>query len=394
MPQPARVLYIGDVPVENTVAGAVQMYRLLKNHPPDHLRIIESGILRSAWPGPRLPGVRYDRMNMGWPRLLRTRFCTAYATSLFLTARLRGRLLCRSVRDWKPQAVLSVVHGITWLTAAAAAQRLSIPLHLIIHDDPLNNMWLPSGFLNQAERAIGRVYRQAATRLCVSPAMADLYKTRFGAKCTVLYPVRDPDAQAFDQPPERLRQSARPLVFAYAGSVSNAAYSTALTMLADVLEPLGHRMLLFSNWGSETLRNLRLDRAHVTVKEPAKPGHLVTDLREQADVLFVPMSFEPGDAVHVQTSFPSKLTDYTAAGLPLLIWGPPNCSAVKWATDNPGVAEIVVELNTDSLKQAIGKLTRDPQHLWSMGHAALSAGNKYFSPAAADRTFSQALGVQ
>jgi len=184
------------------------------------------------------------------------------------------------------------------------------------------------------------------------------------------------------------------LTFAYAGSVANAAYSNALTLLADVLEPLGHRMLLFSTWGQDTIRNLRLNRSHITVKPPAKPGSLVTDLRDQADVLFVPMSFEPGDALHVQTSFPSKLTDYTAAGLPLLIRGPRNCSPIKWATDNPGVAEIAVDLNMDSLKQAIENLTRDPQHLWSMGNAALLAGNKYFSHTAAEKAFAPVLRVQ
>jgi hypothetical protein len=299
--------------------------------------------------------------------------------------------ICRSVKDWNPQAVLTVAHGYSWMTAAVVADRLGIPLHLIVHDNPVASMSLPSGLTRRAELEFARIYRQAVTRLCVSPAMADAYRSQFGVESLVLYPVRDSSTPAFENPPSRLLEIGRPLTFAYAGSVSTTACSNALTALADALEPLGHRMLLFSKWGPEAIQRFRLDRPHVTIVPPAAAGCLIPQLREQADVMFVPMSFEPQEAADVQISFPSKLTDYTATGLPLLIWGPPYCSAIRWFLENPGVGEIATESTLQSLTKSIQKIGTDPSLRWKQGSAALAAGSKYFSAGEAQKVFGQVL---
>src|SRR6185436_15691424 len=82
---------------------------------------------------------------------------------------------------------------------------------------------------------------------------------------------------------------------------------------------------------------------------------LVQHLRDNADVLVVPMSFHGHDA-NMRLSFPSKLTDYTAAGLPILICGPEYCSAVRWARENAPVAEVVTSPSPELLGEAIGRL--------------------------------------
>jgi hypothetical protein len=63
------------------------------------------------------------------------------------------------------------------------------------------------------------------------------------------------------------------------------------------------------------------------------------------------MSFNAVDRANMEISFPSKLTDYTAVGLPLLIYGPHYCSAVQWARENPGVAEVVTADNAETLER-------------------------------------------
>ena len=42
-------------------------------------------------------------------------------------------------------------------------------------------------------------------------------------------------------------------------------------------------------------------------------------------------------------SFPSKLADYTATGVPLLVMGAVYSSAVRWAREFDGAAAVVVE---------------------------------------------------
>ena len=45
----------------------------------------------------------------------------------------------------------------------------------------------------------------------------------------------------------------------------------------------------------------------------------------------VVMSFAPPHRRRMTTSFPSKMIDAMQLGLPVVIWGPEYCSAVKWA---------------------------------------------------------------
>jgi hypothetical protein len=105
----------------------------------------------------------------------------------------------------------------------------------------------------------------------------------------------------------------------------------------------------------------------------------------------VPMSFEESDRANMQMAFPSKLADYTATGLPLLIYGPAYCSAVAWARENPGVAE-VVEAEAQ-LASAVARLATDPTRRIAVGTHALNAGRKYFSHDRTQRTFYAALRV-
>ncbi len=81
--------------------------------------------------------------------------------------------------------------------------------------------------------------------------------------------------------------------------------------------------------------------------------------------------------------FPSKLTDYSAAALPILIHGPPWASAVQWALQEPDGALLVQETDPEPLKSALSKILRDPQFRLRLAQGAAAAGRKYFSAEAA-----------
>jgi glycosyltransferase involved in cell wall biosynthesis len=112
-------------------------------------------------------------------------------------------------------------------------------------------------------------------------------------------------------------------------------------------------------------------------------------LRDESDALFVPMSFDASDRMNMEMAFPSKLADCTATGLPLLIYGPSYCSAVVWAGENQGVAEVVEsELQ---LGDAVNRLANDPAHRVSLGRRALDVGREYFTHDRVQEVFSAAL---
>ena len=118
---------------------------------------------------------------------------------------------------------------------------------------------------------------------------------------------------------------------------------------------------------------------------------LVFRLRDEADFLFVPMAFEKGNYDNnMRLSFPSKLTDYTLTGLPLSIWGPENCSAVRWAILHSPIAEVVCSENESALDSSLRRLSL-VEHRLTLGANAQAVGDNLFSHASAVKTFYEFL---
>jgi hypothetical protein len=157
------------------------------------------------------------------------------------------------------------------------------------------------------------------------------------------------------------------------------------------LKPVRGRLLIFGPLTSDEAQRYALDHPNTEVCGLLSPTDLLTRLREEADALFVPMSFDPSDRTNMEMAFPSKLADGTAAGLPLLIYGPPYCSAVSWARENPGVAEVVEA--EDALCNAIYGLGKDPDRRIALARRALEVGRQYFTHERVQQVFHQAISV-
>ena len=119
----------------------------------------------------------------------------------------------------------------------------------------------------------------------------------------------------------------------------------------------------------------------------------MTQLRKEAHGLFVPMSFDAADRTNMELAFPSKLADYTSVGLPLLIYGPPYCSAVAWARANACVGEVVTTDEGVDLSQALERLARDPLWRVELGRRAIEVGRQHFAHEAVQKIFDRAVSL-
>ena len=383
-----RLLYLGDVPVESSYHGSTLLYRLLQGYPADRLRIVE-GNLFPARTDRRLRGVTHHTLHVGTSRALNTRFHDSYSGWLSIGARRRAAKVRPLLGTFAPDAVLTVAHGYSWVTAAKFAKDARIPLHLILHDDwpRVVAPWLrPS-----VERAFTGVYRQAATRLCTSPFMEEEYQRRYGVRGTVLLPYRAADAPVFDGIAERLSRPSRTPAFVFAGTINSAGYAQLLRDVATRIAAHQGELLIFGPINAAQAAAWGLDLPNITLGGLLKSDELLRRLRADADVLFVPMSFAAADHDNMRMGFPSKLTDYTAVGLPLLITGPADCSAVRWANEHPGVAEVVTAPDADALAPAIDRLCGDSSHRIALARMAQQVGNHDFSAATAAAIFHSAL---
>ena len=95
-----------------------------------------------------------------------------------------------------------------------------------------------------------------------------------------------------------------------------------LGSVARVLQPSGGRVVVFGPVTAEQVAAAGITEPNICLQGLVDPSDLAVRLRAEADVLLVPMPFAANDAANSRIAFPSKLADYTAVGLPLLILRP------------------------------------------------------------------------
>jgi glycosyltransferase involved in cell wall biosynthesis len=387
-----RLLYLADVPVEASVYGSILLYRVLEDYPKEKLLIVEPTMARSN-DSRRLEKVRYLPFWIGWPRLLHSRFARPYGAFVAHRSPQLHRKVSRLTKSFQPEAVLTVTHGYSWLTAATFAERNRLPLHLILHDDWVGSLVAPRWMKTWAESMFRHFYGMAASRMCVSPWMETRYRKLYNVAGVVLYPSRARDCPAM-APLSRFQRNGHGVVFAYAGTIVLKNVADTLRRLAELLEKSSSRLVIYGPLTRPNADALGLVRSNIVLGGLLKSNELIERLRSEADVIVVVMSFSPNERTHMEMSFPSKLTDGTATGLPTLIVGPDYCSAVRWAKENPGVAEIVEIEDEAPLQAAINRLINNPAYRRQLAARSVEVGSTYFSHEAARATFHRALDCQ
>ncbi|HEV2804401.1 MAG TPA: glycosyltransferase [Chthoniobacterales bacterium] len=386
-----RLLYLGDVGVESSYHGSALLFRLLQAYPAERLMILEAAPWRSH-PDRRLPGVSYHAFPIGWGRLLNSRFSRQYGSVVLGRMPGKWREVRRQTERYKPEAVLTVVHGYSWVAAAEFARVAKLPLHLILHDDWLSSLQVLERRKGPAEKLFASHYRRATTRFCVSPAMAERYRERYGVESEVLYPIRAANCPVASGPAPTKQRDV--FVVGYAGTINGDGYVARLNALAKALSAMKGKLMIYGPTSAEQAKSIGLDEQNIFFRGLIPSEQLIDELRRETDLLFAPMSFRSEDRTNMELSFPSKLTDYTAVGLPLLINGPSYCSAVRWARQNPGVAEVVESEDVESIAKTLRALEAAPDRRRELGAAALSAGEQWFSHQSVSTQFLDAISAQ
>jgi len=384
-----KLLYVGDVPIENSYHGSALLHRLLSDYPSDKLTILETAT--ASQPSRRLPNISYLSHPIAKQRWLNTRL-HPYAVAWFTHAGKRSApRISQSINGFKVESILTTIHGFGWLAAAKIASKRKVPLHLVIHDDWPRAADIAPQFRSSLDKRFASVYRQAKSRICVSPSMARLYERRYGAPAEVIYPSRAADCPEYDEPPSHLAHNDKIFTIAFAGTINSRGYMQALLALQNSLRFVGGRLLIFGPLTRDMAQQCGLNDPNTEICGTLSPAQLLMRLREDAHALFTPMSFDPSDRANMETAFPSKLADYTATGLPLLIYGPGYCSAVTWAHENQGVAEVVeTEAGLDS---AVTRLANNAILRLELGKRALEVGRRYFSHEGAAQSFYQVISI-
>lgn len=381
--KPPTFCYIGP-PIEPSLGGSALIFKLLRDYPVDRFISVE---LPTGGPKNvhRLDGVKTITLPAPPPRL-GPRVRTLFELTFHYGKKAWAGWLNWKLRNYSFDSVVCVVHGWVCEVACELARRRKVPFHVILHDHAGNTLPTPRFLHKVRAKCWVDLCRAATTRLCVSPYMAAEVEKMTGRACLVLYPGLSPSANLHAPPMPLGKDDRKGLTFGFIGLVHTGMRDLMFKM-GRLLNAEGHRLVLHSPQAASLL------------EEPVAAGmvdggwipteSVAHKLRETADVLFLPMSFKPADLPNTKVAFPSKLVEYCAAGLPVLIWGPPYCSGVRWAREHPGFAEVVETGKEEAVIEAIHRLA-DPAHRQQMGECSLSLAREFF---AHERTFGLFLKV-
>ncbi len=89
--------------------------------------------------------------------------------------------------------------------------------------------------------------------------------------------------------------------------------------------------------------------------------------------------------------FPSKLPEYLALGMPVVVVGPPSATGVRWAARNPEAAVLLDGSAPEKWSPVLSTLKDDADWRERLGRGAVAAGEKYFRPAAIRARFREIL---
>jgi hypothetical protein len=265
----------------------------------------------------------------------------------------------------QPDAVWGLAHLFNVPIVDALLERVGLPLHLSVHDEPIAHMQASSPWPHTPARLVAegcdKLFARAASIDTISVGMRDHVRQRWGRGSVVIPP--SPRLPLTADPPN---SSMSPLRIGLSGCW--AGFDTSLACLRDGLQQVQRRKLASTSqivWvdGQSALRQAGVCKLFgaapaETIKFlPRLPEAQAVDALAQCSVLYLP--FWHDDALTRQTANPSKLCIYLPASRPIIIHGPEDSVAVRFAREH-GIGTVWNTLDPHDfpavLEQALSEL--------------------------------------
>lgn len=282
------------------------------------------------------------------------------------TARLSPALE-RWIDEFRPQ-VLYTILGSNGMMELIDQIRGRFELPLVVHfmDDWPSAVYqggLASPFQRRRMwRHLRRLVGAASVRMGISPAMCAAFAAQFGTPFEAFHNGIDIDRLAKLAAGTR-RASAAPTI----------AYSGAILPFAqlDSLAAVGAAVAALRRAGHDLRFAISCPPAQAELYRPrlaSDPGITVTagdaDWESYyrrlcaADVLVLPVNFDAGSIAFIRYSMPTKVAEYLASGVPILVYGPRGVAQVDEAA-RFGWAHVVSTPEPQALAHGIAALTGD-----------------------------------
>jgi Glycosyltransferase Family 4 len=354
-----NLLFFCEFPPSNNGGGPVTVRRLLADYPPQHISVLTStSAFKSAMNNGKL-----DCRHHLFPRTNRAVNCRwglgrikEIIDLLLLPALVLAAVW--QIRRKRIDVILTVAHGDFLLAVALACALTTTPFIMLVHDDWVEIVRRSSSILKycQPERLFRRIARQARRIYAVSPYMQQMLRSQYHVEAELqMSALEQKQADSANTNKERgAKKESLRIVYAGSGFGLDCLSLLAGIVKEDKMKDLGIKSLelhLFMHLTPKKAQELGWNSERIIVHGWVGPKELDAALAE-ADILFMPFSFQEREVGITRTSFPTKAADYLASEKPILLCAPAYSSLLQYA-GTYNFAEVVDELSEKTLMQGI-----------------------------------------
>lgn len=269
----------------------------------------------------------------------------------------RAKRVAKIIQAEKCEAIMACSGDVVDIPAGYLASRWArVPFYAYLFDDYLYQ-WtrrLHRSFVRRAERI---AIKGAAAVIVPNEFLRDEYRRRYGVEATVIHnPYEDVEIDNLDETLSSGGDAEVRIVFT--GAIYHANYG-AFRNLVAAIEQLGRpgvRLHVYTSQPPDVLENENIRGPIVYHKHvPPLEAHRI---QRQADILFLPLSFNSGIPEVIRTSAPGKMGEYMATGRPILAHAPSD-SFVSWYFKEHECGAVVDQSDPTDLARAIQQLLDD-----------------------------------
>lgn len=374
-----RVAIISDEGPQTGTAGGLLLHRLFARQPPDRLRVLCRYVPALGNP---LPGVAYRRLVPPWRRFEASRF-NVWMRSLRafgLVPPVPMREFDRLLEGFSPDVVLCVMQHSAFYDAAHRFARMrGLPLVVVVHDVNEEFEAVFRWARGAMRRRDGAFYRYASGRLCVSPEMERLCAELYRADGSVLYPNRSEGLEARPLAECSRLKSPPGLTLGFAGNL-NYGYGEGILQMLPAVRQAGARVVIFAHPPSGPAARLAEAADCCEFRGFAPSAEAWAGLKRDCDAVWLPYPRIGGKMERLyRHHFPSKLPEYLALGMPVIVTGPDFATGVRWARANLGPELCATEAR--EMAGLLGRMAQDPARRLSLAERCVNCGQRDFDPA-------------
>lgn len=365
----------------------MQLLRVFQDYPSDRLFVLGPKPPKNC----RLLGCSYKTLPFGIHRWRNTRFHRLAMSAVLTLPWLRpgSLMIWKKLGSFKPDVVFTVMDNVShFVTAFEFAKKHRLPLITMTMDEPDSFEKIYPAFITIQQNKIRDVYKYAEKNLCVSRQMTRHIAHKYDCETETFY-FGPPDGMKLRPAAEssRLKKSGV-LTLGYAGGLTYG-YRGAIQNIAKALAGSSVQIRIYSRDKPDWDLGGNLEYAGCFPHE-----ELWCKVKDECDASLLVYDFFHPESRLYRTHFPTKLSEYTWLGMPMVMVGPDYATGIIWGLEHPQGALVGTDPELAGLKDKLEELASCPDKRVTMAQAVGELSGLEFDPIRIRANFMQLVSTK